>query len=118
MSDDYLWSRSGPPDPDVEKLERLLEPLAHDDPLEELRLRRKRPRWPWFIACIAGAAAAALAIYIALPKQTNKQNVASNECRSGNGFAFAAIDGDVSCGGARLAKGVLPVGGELDTGAH
>ena len=24
MSDDYLWDRSGPPDADVERLERLL----------------------------------------------------------------------------------------------
>src|SRR2546423_9390614 len=24
MSDDYLWDRSGPPDPDVERLERML----------------------------------------------------------------------------------------------
>lgn len=28
MNDDYLWDRSGPPDPEVERLERLLRPLA------------------------------------------------------------------------------------------
>ncbi len=30
MSDDYLWDRSGPPDPVVRALEELLSPLRHD----------------------------------------------------------------------------------------
>ncbi len=35
MSDRYLWDRSSPPDPEVEKLERALSSLAHDGrPLE------------------------------------------------------------------------------------
>jgi hypothetical protein len=35
MSDRYLWDRSGPPDPEVEKLERTLSSFAHDGrPLE------------------------------------------------------------------------------------
>ena len=29
MSDDYLWDRSGPPDVDVERLERLLGTAQH-----------------------------------------------------------------------------------------
>jgi hypothetical protein len=29
MREDYLWDRSGPPDPEIERLERLLAPLAH-----------------------------------------------------------------------------------------
>lgn len=29
MSDEYLWDGSGPPDPEVERLERLLAPLGH-----------------------------------------------------------------------------------------
>ncbi len=28
--DDYLWDRSGEPDPEVAALEKLLAPLAHD----------------------------------------------------------------------------------------
>src|SRR5262245_59795226 len=31
MSDDYLWDKSGEPDPEIEKLERTLRPLGHDD---------------------------------------------------------------------------------------
>jgi hypothetical protein len=113
MSDDYLWNRSGPPDPDVKKLEQLLAPLAHDDtgaPLDELRVRRKR-RTPWFVLGVALAAAAALAIYIALPRD-------EHACRGEDGFAFRGVGGDVSCGGAQVAHGVLPVGGQLDTGAN
>jgi ferric-dicitrate binding protein FerR (iron transport regulator) len=110
MSDDYLWNRSGPPDPDVERLEKLLAPLAHDEPLDELRVQRKR-RPPWFVIGVAVAAAAAVAIYLAVPRS-------QSACRGGDGFAFTGVGGSVSCGGTAVAHGVLPVGVELDTGAH
>lgn len=42
MSDDYLWDRSGTPDLDIKWLEELLAPLAHDAPLDELRLAKGR----------------------------------------------------------------------------
>jgi hypothetical protein len=42
MSNDYLWDRSGTPDPDIKWLEDLLAPLAHDAPLDELRLAKAR----------------------------------------------------------------------------
>ncbi|HEY5944014.1 MAG TPA: FecR domain-containing protein [Kofleriaceae bacterium] len=109
MSDDYLFDRSGPPDPDVERLEKLLAPLAHDAPLDELRIRRKR--LPWIVIGVAVAAAAAIVVFIAWPDRRHG-------CRGGEGFAFAGVGGEVSCGGTALAHGVLPVGGELDTGAH
>jgi outer membrane biosynthesis protein TonB len=44
MSDDYLWNRSGIPDPDTKQLEELLGPLAHDAPLDEVRGSRVRKR--------------------------------------------------------------------------
>ena len=109
MSDDYLWNRSGSPDPDVERLEKLLSPLAHDAPMNELRRKR---RAPWFVLGAVVAAAAAVVIYLALPRSQ------SPACRGGEGFAFAGVGGSVSCGGTAVAHGVLPVGGELDTGAH
>ena len=59
--DDYLWDGSGDADPDVAKLEQLLRPLAHDRPLDELRMQRaKRRRAPWIVAGIAAIAAAAV----------------------------------------------------------
>src|SRR5688572_15864294 len=114
MSDDYLWDRSGSTDPEVARLEKLLAPLAHDAPLDELRVRRKR-RAPWFVVGVAIAAAAAVAIYFALPRS---QPATQSACRGGEGFAFTGVGGSVSCGGTAVAHGVLPVGGELETGAH
>ena len=109
MSDDYLFDRSGKPDPEVERLEKLLAPLAHDAPLDELRVRRKR-RPPWVVLGVAFAAAAAVIIYLVLPRD--------RACQSGEGFAFVGLGGEVSCGGDKVARGVLPVGGALETHAH
>jgi hypothetical protein len=41
MSDDYLWDRSGPPDPEVARLEELLRPLGQREsaPLPAVRLK-------------------------------------------------------------------------------
>jgi hypothetical protein len=112
MSDDYLWDRSGPADPDVERLEALLAPLRHDAPLDELRQKRRGRRGAWIVLGIGVAAAAAIAIFVALPGER------PSACRGGKGFAFTGEGGDVSCGGSQLANGVLPVGGQLDTGSH
>jgi hypothetical protein len=112
MSDDYLWNRSGAPDPEIEKLEQLLAPLGHDAPLDELRLRRRGKRLWWIVLGAGVAAAAAVAIYLALPGHPEPS------CTGGTGFAFTGRGGDVSCGGTAVASGVLPVGGALDTGAH
>ena len=35
MSDDYLWDRSGPPDPDVERLEQMLGRLRSTPPVPD-----------------------------------------------------------------------------------
>lgn len=110
MPDDYLWDRSGA-DADVQRLEELLAPLKHEAPLDELRFRRARRRAPWLvIAGLALAAAAVLIVYVALPSSR------SRPCSGTSGFAFAGDGGDVSCGGARVTRGVLPIGGQLDTG--
>lgn len=37
MSDDYLWDRSGQPDPELQRLESLLERYRHDAPLRRRR---------------------------------------------------------------------------------
>jgi hypothetical protein len=52
MKEDWLWDRSGPPDPEIEKLERTLAPLRY-------RPRAPRPARTWWAA--AGAAAAVIA---------------------------------------------------------
>lgn len=64
MNDDYLWSGSGTPDPDVEALERALAPLRHRGaPLGPLPARTAR-RFPLkAIATLTAAATLALVAY-------------------------------------------------------
>lgn len=112
--DDYLWDGSGDPDPDVAKLEQLLRPLAHDRPIDELRMRRKRRRARWIVASIATIAAAAAVLV--LVARRGEVPVAADCALTGEGFAFRATGDGVSCGGASIDEGVLHVGGVLDTG--
>jgi len=44
MNDDYLWDKSGEPDPAVERLENLLSPLRHQ-PGQIPAWPSRRPRW-------------------------------------------------------------------------
>ena len=50
MNDDYLWDRSGQPDPEVQRLEQLLGRFKHDAPLKVVPHRR---RWPRILAAAA-----------------------------------------------------------------
>lgn len=107
MSDDYLWDRRGA-DPEVARLESLLGGLAHDAPLAPLPPRRSR-RGLWFGAAgLAVAAAAAIALVVW------RDGGAPRGCTGGDGFAFR-VDGAARCDGAAVARGVLPVGGWLET---
>src|SRR5262249_45794523 len=67
MNDDspYLWDRSGPVDPDVAELERVLGRLRApaeppDRSFASPRVDRRRSKWPW----LAGAAAAAVLVWL------------------------------------------------------
>src|SRR5579863_8350154 len=60
MNDDYLWDKSGTPDPDVERLEQMLERFQHNRlapdfpavlPVESLP-RRSRVFWPLAAAAL------------------------------------------------------------------
>jgi ferric-dicitrate binding protein FerR (iron transport regulator) len=106
-SDDYLWDRSGDADPEVARLEALMSPLAHDAPL---RVRRRRA--PWIAASVAVAAAASVVVWWKWP------GARPSACTGTTGFKFTSRGGPVECGGAAVASGELPIGGELDTGAH
>lgn len=55
MNENYLWDKTGEPDPEVEKLERLLGTLRHDRPL-----RMREPQIPW--KRFAAAAAVVLVV--------------------------------------------------------
>lgn len=115
-SDDYLWDRGGAPDPDVARLEALLAPLAHQAPLDELRLQRKRSKLPWFV--LGGVLAAAAVVAVVVWPRPQGQPAGYACSAQASGFAFSARGGTVRCGGSNVPAGVLPVGGTLDTGAH
>jgi hypothetical protein len=110
---DYLWDRTGAPDPDVARMEQLLAPLAHDRPLDELRVRRSSRRAVWIAGIVVAAAAAAVFVIVLRGRGASEAT-----CGAGHGMAFVAHGGEVTCGGGLAARGVLPVGETLDTGAH
>jgi hypothetical protein len=58
MNDDYLWDRSGPPDPEIERLERTLAPLRYRHRADLFRTRR-RPAGHWRSIAMAAAVVAA-----------------------------------------------------------
>jgi len=66
MSDDYLWDGSGEPDPEVERLERLLATLRSDRPApelpENLGLRKRSVLFRHSIQLAVAAAAVVLVI--------------------------------------------------------
>ena len=62
MNDDYLWDKTGEPDPEIERLERLLAPLGHKPGPVPVLIARKPLGFPRLLAIaasllvIAGAA--------------------------------------------------------------
>ena len=82
MREDYLWDRSGPPDPEVERLEKLLAPLGH-------RGTAVAPaRKPW------RAMAAAAAVVLAAASLWRFQAAPGAE----TGWQVARLDGSAQVG--------------------
>jgi hypothetical protein len=61
MNDEYLWDRSGPPDPEIQQLERTLAPLRYRHRPQLVEQERPRPR-TW-LAVAAGILLAAFATW-------------------------------------------------------
>ena len=77
MKDDYLWDRSGVPDPEVERLERVLAPLRY-------RHREPRPsRARWAVAAAVIGVAAALVLMVAPSAESTSWQVAGARLRKG-----------------------------------
>jgi FecR-like protein len=66
VNDDYLWDRSGDPDPEVQRLETLLFRYRTRAPLRIIPLRRHSWVWARRIAIAAVILAGAFAAYLAL----------------------------------------------------
>ena len=68
MRGDYLWDRSGPPDLEVARLERLLGQFRQQQPPRMLPLAppRHSNRGRWFFALTLTAAAASVLLLVGL----------------------------------------------------
>lgn len=102
MNEDYLWDRSGPPDPDVERLERTLAPLRYRHRGEFARAVPQRPRmlWPAVVAAAASIAAAGLLTTHIPSARTTAWQVAS-------------LQGSASMGGKEVAVATALGAGQL-----
>lgn len=115
MSDDYLWDRSGPPDPEVERLERLLRPLGHDGPVVIRRASFQAPppvRPPITWGALPLAAGLLLALIAGLLWELRR------DTQAGRAFAVGRLEGRPVISSRAIAdRDVLPVGAALETGA-
>jgi ferric-dicitrate binding protein FerR (iron transport regulator) len=113
MSDEYLWDRSGPPDPDVQRLESLLGRLRSTPPVPALpanqsgRPASAGPAWTLRSVLPTLAAAASIALMLGLTWRSIG-NTAS--------WDVARLDGRPRIGSATLAgTGRIAVGQTLIT---
>jgi hypothetical protein len=67
MNDQYLWDRSGPPDPEIERLERTLAPLRYRHRAGVFDSRHVPARRWWAMAAAAAVIAGAVALEMRTP---------------------------------------------------
>jgi hypothetical protein len=65
MSDRYLWDRSGKPDPEIERLEKLLAPFALESPKPSIR---PGPRYRWLAVAAAVLIVLGAALWLRAPR--------------------------------------------------
>jgi hypothetical protein len=77
MNDDYLWDKSGEPDPQIQELEEILAPLRYQPkPLElpnELLVVRRRTYVPLAIAATVLLALLITAVWLRLRREKSEQ---------------------------------------------
>ena len=102
MNEDYLWDRSGPPDPEIARLERTLAPLRyrHRGDLAGAMPRRTRPIWSFAAAAAAVIAAAGL-LATAVPSAPPTS------------WQVASLQGAASMGGKQVAVATALGAGQL-----
>jgi hypothetical protein len=122
MKDDYLWDGSGEPDPEVQKLEKVLGRFRHDRPapffehVVEVRPAKTRPRFLNFPLSLAfGAAAAILLVAVTLILFLRSRPVPN----LGPAWDVARLEGAPRVGSKAIrgnaAVGKLGVGQTLET---
>jgi hypothetical protein len=89
MKDNYLWDRSGPPDPEVERLERTLAPLRYRHRGEVAGLAPQRSR-AWMAAAAAVVMGAIAISQFAFPLAPN------------TAWQVSSVEGAVRAGGRQV----------------
>jgi FecR protein len=124
MSEEYLWDRSGPPDPEIERLERTLAPLRYRHRAEAYRETPKRPRIWWAAAAAVALAAAGLSQLAAPGTRNTGWQVTSLEGAARMGDQSAAVSMQVrpgqvlrTAGGSQLSLQADDVG-TIDLGPN
>src|SRR5437899_9353071 len=108
MDNDYLWDGSGTPDPDVERLERLLGRLRAVPPPLRLPEPASRRRWPSYVPLLATAAV--VVVMVGMTWRTSRRPVTS--------WRVASTAGPARLGASTFgAAGRLAVGQTLTTDA-
>jgi hypothetical protein len=112
VSGDYLWDRTGPRDPEVVRLERLLASLGQADPAPALRAwlpgRRRRISLPFVVAAVTAAAAVIALVAVVYRGRTT----------DAAGFRVTTIAGAPTIGSRPVGGlGRLPPGRWIETDA-
>jgi hypothetical protein len=113
VSGDYLWDRSGPRDPEIVRLERLLAPFGQADPAPSLRAgsahRSRRISRAFVVATVTAAAAAMVLVAVVYRGST----------ADAAGFRVTTIAGDPTIGSRPIGGGGrLPSGRWIETDAN
>ena len=110
-NDDYLWDRSGPVDPEVARLERLLAGQGLAGATTRRRPRTLRRRRGWRVALAAAAVLAVCALGLRMWFQQRLH------WEPGAPWQVVAQTGDVRIDGRAQQAAALPLQGTLETGA-
>jgi FecR protein len=127
MSDEYLWDRSGPPDPDVERLETMLGRLRSTPPVpdirtwgpaaaEPVRLKPDPTTARWTLRALAPTLAAAASIALMLGLTWRSLGTVDNAVDNKVSWDIARLDGQPRIGSTTLGgNGRIAVGQTLVT---
>jgi hypothetical protein len=79
MNEDYLWDKSGEPDPQIQELDQILAPLRYQPKPLELPVERRRNYWPLAIAASVLFALFAAGVWLrSRPEKPQQQQAAKS----------------------------------------
>jgi len=120
MGNDYLWDRSGEPDPEIQKLEALLGKFRYNGPRPAFsEVAVARPRWflPFRVRLVPALATVAILIAVLMMFLWHQRRVNPADAP---GWEVAAVEGTTRLGrravSSKEGSGRLGVGQTLETG--